>query len=319
MPKRTNPFQSVVVALQRALHPEATVTESKFLRDSVSGELREVDVVVETRIGPYGLTLSFECRSGTRPADVGWVDEMHGKHQTLPTDKLFLVSQHGFTSRAAAKAERQNHAALSLSAVEAHDWAAELAQHRRLYLLDLRASVLGFIGEPFEGDSLTLDARLRRVACDLDVSVGDIADTLLAHPRVALAAVEIAAAAEGRGAIVQFDPAAGLVATASDGRQTPIDRLSFAVVFVTSRREIRLTPGVIGDHVVSFGGIPTADGHVHLVIVQAPGGQRKVAIYEYGHQQTPRYRDLSDGGDTDLRPLPDSTMRLVVGGCADLV
>jgi hypothetical protein len=315
MPKRTNPFQSVVVALQRALHPEATVAESKFLRDHVSGELREVDVVVETRVGPYALTLSFECRSGTRPADVGWVDEMHGKHQTLPTDKLFLVSQHGFTARAASKAEHQNHTALSLSALEAHNWAAELAHHRHLYLLDLRASVLCFIGEPFEGDSIGLDARLRRPGCDLDVSVGDIADTLLAHPTVALAAVKKAAAAEGRGAIVQFDPAAGLVATTSSGQQTPVARLSFAVLFATSRREIRLTPGVIGDHAVSFGGVPTANGHAHLVIVQARGGDRKVSVYEYSHQQTTRYRDLSDGSDTDLRPLPDSVMRSVVGGC----
>ena len=108
MPKRTNPFQSVVLALQRTLHPNATVTESTFLRDRISGERREVDVVVEAYVGPYSLILGFECTAGARPADVGWVEEMHGKHQSLSTDKLFLVSQHGFTHRAVLKAESHN-------------------------------------------------------------------------------------------------------------------------------------------------------------------------------------------------------------------
>jgi hypothetical protein len=137
VPKRANPFQSAILALQRTVQPGASVTESKFLEDRITGELREVDVVVETQVGPYRLVLCFECTSGMRRADVGWVDEMHGKHQTLPTDKLFLVSQNGFTRRAAAKAASHNHVALSLAGLKKEDWAAVVAEHRRVFLLEL--------------------------------------------------------------------------------------------------------------------------------------------------------------------------------------
>lgn len=43
----------MVRALRRTVQPNATVTESKLLRDHITAQLREVDVVVETRVGPY--------------------------------------------------------------------------------------------------------------------------------------------------------------------------------------------------------------------------------------------------------------------------
>lgn len=315
MPRRTTPFQSMIRALQSTVQPGATVTESKFLKDGITGELREVDVVVETLVGPYPLILSFECTSGARPVDVGWVEEMHGKHQTLPTDKLFLVSQHGFTAPAKAKAHSHNHVALSLAGIDKQDWAALVAKHRQVFLVELRASVLPFIGEVFRGRRLSLDARLRRAACRVDVSVRAVVDTLLAHPRVAAAALDLAAASESRGTLVQFDPVVGLEVVDLNGQATPVDRLSFAVVFKASRTEMSLTSGIIGDHAMSFGGTDTDAGKVHLTIVQAQGELPRVRVFDYGHQQEPLERELVGGVASDLQPLPDSTMRVVIHGC----
>jgi len=314
MPKRTNPFQSVVLALQRTLHPNATVTESTFLRDRISGERREVDVVVEAYVGPYSLILGFECTAGARPADVGWVEEMHGKHQSLSTDKLFLVSQHGFTHRAVLKAESHNHVPISLASAESCDWTAVVAKERRVFLLELRAAVLPFIGEAFKGEPPTLNARLRRAACGLDVSVGAVADTLLAHPTIAASAIDVSMVSEGKGAIVEFDPAPGVTAFEHGRENISVDRVSFAIVFNASRREIRLTSGVIGDRAVAFGGTTNGSRHTHVTIVEVPGGTPNLTVHEHGCGGEPQYRDLSGRSDTDLQPLPDATMRLLLSG-----
>jgi hypothetical protein len=84
---------------------DATVTESKELIDLVSGERREVDVVIEANVAGHTVTVSLECRDHQRPQTVSWVEEMHAKHERLPTDRLVLVSRSGFTPGALAKAQ----------------------------------------------------------------------------------------------------------------------------------------------------------------------------------------------------------------------
>ena len=104
MPRRTNIFQTVVFMIKKHLAADATVTESKELTDLVSGDSREVDVCIEAVIAGHTVTVSLECRDHTRPQTVSWVEEMHAKHERLPTDRLVLVSKSGFTAGALAKA-----------------------------------------------------------------------------------------------------------------------------------------------------------------------------------------------------------------------
>lgn len=82
--------------------PGTVVTESKMLRDAVTGENREVDVVVQTLADGDPFVISMEVVDRGRPADVTWVEQMIKKHQHLPTNLLMLVSWSGF----AAGAER---------------------------------------------------------------------------------------------------------------------------------------------------------------------------------------------------------------------
>jgi hypothetical protein len=105
MPRRTNTFQAVVFMIKNHIAANATVTESKELTDLVSGERREVDVVIEADVAGHTVTVSLECRDHIRPQTVSWVEEMHAKHERLPTDRLVLVSKSGFTAGALAKAE----------------------------------------------------------------------------------------------------------------------------------------------------------------------------------------------------------------------
>ncbi len=103
MPKRSNDFQKLMHLLHRHFSSNAAVTESKMIRDRLTGREVEVDIVIETTVSDYPISVAIECISESRPATVEWIHEMKGKHDSLPLDKLVLVSQSGFTKRGLRK------------------------------------------------------------------------------------------------------------------------------------------------------------------------------------------------------------------------
>jgi hypothetical protein len=113
MPARTNVFQDVVAILHQHMAEGTTVEESALLADRLSGHEREVDVVIRSTIAGYETIVSVEATSGRRRADIAWVEQMVAKHAGLPTHKLVLVSQAGFTAQALKYA--QSHGAVALS------------------------------------------------------------------------------------------------------------------------------------------------------------------------------------------------------------
>ena len=101
MPKRSNDFQKLVFILKKHVADgEATVTESKMLIDIVTGKEREVDICIERNIAAHKVIISIECMDHSRPADIGWVEQMKTKHDRLPTNYLALVSKSGFSKEA---------------------------------------------------------------------------------------------------------------------------------------------------------------------------------------------------------------------------
>ncbi len=122
MPKRTNAFQRLVTLLTATLAGHAQVTESAMLIDRVSGEKREVDVLVSAMAGGYRVELGVEVISWARPADTPWVEKMRAKHDNLPTDKLILVSERGFYEPARRKAEFYGIEVLTLEEATEADW-----------------------------------------------------------------------------------------------------------------------------------------------------------------------------------------------------
>lgn len=93
-----------------------------MLTDRVSGELREVDVLVVTQAGGYSVQLGIEVISWARPADTPWVEKMRAKHENLPIDKLILVSEKGFYAPARRKADFYGIEALTLEEATEADW-----------------------------------------------------------------------------------------------------------------------------------------------------------------------------------------------------
>src|SRR4051794_7517687 len=120
MPKRTTEFQKLVLLMKRHVAAGATVTESKMMKDLVSGKEREVDVVIEASISGHPIYVSIECTETHRAADIGWVERMKSKHDRLPTNALVLASKAGLTSDALALAQSYGIQVLSFATFDAN-------------------------------------------------------------------------------------------------------------------------------------------------------------------------------------------------------
>ena len=115
MPRRSNRFQRLIYLLHSLLSDSAEVEESLMVRDRTTGELREIDIGIRSDIGGYPILVAVECTERSRPAGTPWVEEMWGKHASLPTSELVLISASGFSGPALAKAKSYGVTALTLS------------------------------------------------------------------------------------------------------------------------------------------------------------------------------------------------------------
>jgi hypothetical protein len=106
MPARSTPFQELVHHIQEQLSGGVTVVQSEMLLHRLTGAKREVDVVIRTTVGEHPVIVSIECLGHARPADVTWVERMHGKHEHLDTNRLVLVSRAGFSRDAMDLADK---------------------------------------------------------------------------------------------------------------------------------------------------------------------------------------------------------------------
>ena len=106
MPKRSNTFQRLVKLLHERIDTKWEVCESEMLPHSLTGELREVDIVLKYKLGQHQVIVSIECIDHKRKADSTWVETMAKKHDYLPTSKLILWSSSGFFKPALITADK---------------------------------------------------------------------------------------------------------------------------------------------------------------------------------------------------------------------
>ena len=100
MPKRSTPFQAIVrLVREHFAQSGVTITESKLLRDAVTGYKPEVDIVIEGELDGEPMVISVEVIEHSRKATIEWVHRMLRKHRDLPTNRLLLVSKSAFSAR----------------------------------------------------------------------------------------------------------------------------------------------------------------------------------------------------------------------------
>jgi restriction endonuclease len=71
-----------------------------MLANRLTGEPREIDVVLRATAAGHETMIVIEAASRRRKAAVDWVEQMIGKHKNLPTDNVVLVAEAGFTRQA---------------------------------------------------------------------------------------------------------------------------------------------------------------------------------------------------------------------------
>jgi hypothetical protein len=122
MPKRSNQFQRLITLINASLADDAQVIESAMLTDKITGEQREVDVLIKTKTAGYEVNIAIEVVARGRKVDTTWVEGMCLKHSSLPTDKLILVAEKGFSTPALKKAEFYRAEAVKVDIALATDW-----------------------------------------------------------------------------------------------------------------------------------------------------------------------------------------------------
>jgi hypothetical protein len=125
MPKRSNPFQHLVALIEQQLSASGSrVTESASVEDPDIGAPREIDVLVEAKLGEHLLRLGVECVDRKRPVTVEWIEQIYAKHQRLGINRTVAVAKNKFTSGALRKADRLGIKPLTLNEAESIDWRA---------------------------------------------------------------------------------------------------------------------------------------------------------------------------------------------------
>lgn len=146
MPKPGRDLEVLVAAIERAVGQRGpyAVESPARLRDRITGELREIDVLVTSTAGRHTVRVGIECRDKNRKVDAPAVEAFRSKVQDLEIHKAIMVSSRGFTSPARMKASQAGIECLSLEAAEAFDWCLpRFVSDRRRDALAVRFELLG--------------------------------------------------------------------------------------------------------------------------------------------------------------------------------
>ncbi|MDW7549821.1 restriction endonuclease [Pseudoalteromonas peptidolytica] len=128
MPKRTNEYQKLILAINKHFASEsATVTESAMLYDPSSEQDREIDILIEQKESGYDFKIGVECTTVKRPLTVGKLDEIIAKHKECGINKTVIVSKSGFASTTKTKAKKLHVQLISYEAALEKDWPAEFS------------------------------------------------------------------------------------------------------------------------------------------------------------------------------------------------
>lgn len=103
---------------ERLADSDTEVTESAEVIDPITGSSREVDILITRRVAGTSVIIGVECTDLSEPTDVGWVEEMHGKHLHLRTHALVLASGSGFTPEALRVANSLNIETVTIGKVD---------------------------------------------------------------------------------------------------------------------------------------------------------------------------------------------------------
>ncbi|MBW8244017.1 restriction endonuclease [Muricauda oceani] len=107
MARKGRKFEVLVESLEKhALNKEGVISSPGYLMDEVTNQMREVDVLIETKIGTSNISIVLECRDRKMKQDLTWIEQLNSKLKDINADKIIAVSSSGFSKSALEKAKR---------------------------------------------------------------------------------------------------------------------------------------------------------------------------------------------------------------------
>jgi hypothetical protein len=281
MPQRTNLFQRLAASVHSHLSKGWNVKESVMLLDSLTGELREVDVVARATVATYDIYISIECRDHARPADVTWIESMAKKHESLPTSKLVLWSRSGFTKAAILKAKALKIDTISQAEAINTDW-AKLAR-------DIVGGYVNFVTPTFITpviDVMLPDKRLFRIEdatlASWDNAAGENVGSMQAlvthtQHRPDLATVFLDHAPIGSGSFhIEVIPDQPWFTITVDGQRASIQRILIGISTVMEQAPLDSASANIDGHVMTLASAKLTSGRLDSFIIENPDGSSVV-------------------------------------------
>ncbi|MCC7333856.1 MAG: hypothetical protein IT422_02095 [Pirellulaceae bacterium] len=126
MPQRSNEFQELVGLVQRALAPDdAVVRESVLVEVDGEAETREIDVLIETKVGEYRIKIAVEAKDEGRPMDSTKFESIMGKYLVeggVKVNKIVIVTHRGFYKPVIVRAKKLEVDLVTLKEARSVDW-----------------------------------------------------------------------------------------------------------------------------------------------------------------------------------------------------
>jgi restriction endonuclease len=106
MPRQGRALEQLVAELERVLGPTDVVIQSpEYIVGRNTGQRREVDVSLRTKIGSSDLFVMIECRDRGGKQSATWIEQIVSKQEDVGANKAVAVCPAGFTRGARQLAE----------------------------------------------------------------------------------------------------------------------------------------------------------------------------------------------------------------------
>ena len=283
MPKRSNDFQKIILHLQSLSSPGYEVTESKFLKDSITGQMREVDIVIESNIAGYKSIVSIEVIGWQKKkGDIEWVERMACKHNTLPTSTLVLVSKSGFTKNALKKAEFLYIITLTIGDVLEKDWSEfinslgryEEISNNYTFRIDTK-KYQSDTGPPEIDGSKIYEQKDVKKSVDLKVFI----DWILQNKHLKDSIFSTIGKDSSRDYTVVYQPTSPIYVLETNGKFREIARINIDLKSEQKTFNFYMSSGSFRDKDIAFGTNITDDKNAILTLMKDNEHHRKVTGY----------------------------------------
>lgn len=109
MDKKGRMLEKLVASLERIIanNPEIEIKSPDYIPDKDTGEMREVDVSIRSKVGSSDVLVIIECRDRKSKQDVQWIEQIATKRKSVSASIAMAVSASGFSAPALIKAKSE--------------------------------------------------------------------------------------------------------------------------------------------------------------------------------------------------------------------